>query len=62
LERFDVQPGFFMTVLALEALAAIAASLSASWRDGGDPPNARQWHHRDRRLRTSPFFPQPPPA
>ena len=23
---------------------------------------ARQWRHRDRQLRTSPFFPQPPQA
>jgi hypothetical protein len=28
LERFDVQPGFFMTALYIEALAAIAVSLS----------------------------------
>src|SRR6476619_1742830 len=28
LERFDVQPGFFMTISSLEALVAIAASLS----------------------------------
>jgi steroid 5-alpha reductase family enzyme len=28
LERFDVQPGFFMTALYLEALVAIAASLA----------------------------------
>ncbi|WP_156438223.1 hypothetical protein [Bradyrhizobium valentinum] len=51
-----------MTVLDLEALAAIAASLSALWPDGGAPPDARQWRYRDRRLRTSLFFPQPPPA
>jgi hypothetical protein len=29
LERFDVQPGFFMTVSYLEAQMAVAASLSA---------------------------------
>ncbi|MEH2520433.1 hypothetical protein V1279_006006 [Bradyrhizobium sp. AZCC 1610] len=29
---------------------------------GGAPPNARQWRYSDRRLRTSPIFPQPPPA
>ncbi|MDE5453471.1 hypothetical protein GWE18_11455 [Bradyrhizobium sp. CSA112] len=51
-----------MTVLHLEVLAANAASLSALRPDGGAPPNARQWCYRDRRLRTSPFFPQPPPA
>jgi steroid 5-alpha reductase family enzyme len=88
---------FFMTALYyLEALAAIAASLSvvtagawvvqqptrdsgwgdtiwtlslglvgvggALWPVGGAPPNARQWRYRDRRLRTSSFFAQPPPA
>ena len=80
---------FFMTALYLEALVAIAASLSvltagawvvqqptrnSGWGDttwtlslglvgvGGAPPNARQWRYRDRRLRTSSFFAQPPPV
>jgi hypothetical protein len=87
---------FFMTALYLEALVAIAASLSvltagawvvqqptrnSGWGDNHldpfawpgrrrrrlvagrrRPRNARQWRYRDRRLRTSSFFAQPPPA
>jgi hypothetical protein len=87
---------YFMTALYLEALVAIAASISvltagawvvqqptrnsgwadtiwtlslglvgvggALWPVGGAPPNAWQWRYRDRRLRTSPLFPHPPPA
>jgi steroid 5-alpha reductase family enzyme len=37
-------------------LASVGGAL---WPVQGAPPAARQWRHRDRQLRTSPFFPPP---
>jgi hypothetical protein len=74
LELLDVQPGFFMTALYLEALVAIAALLSAPMGAGvvqqrtgnpgraGSRPLPGSWRHRDCQLRTSAFFPWLPPT
>ena len=40
-------------------LAGVGGAL---WPVEGAPPATRQWRYRDRQLRTSPFFPQPPQA